>query len=470
MKNHKLVCLSFLLAVFLTAPAVAQERVVPEGRGPLMASYAPIVKKTAPAVVNIYTRKIVKQRVLSPFLDDPFFQQFFGGLPQGMTRDRLEKSLGSGVIVRADGLIVTNNHVIADADEITVMLNDKREFEAKLMTADERSDLAVLRINPKGETLPSMELGDSDNAEVGDIVLAVGNPFGVGQTVTSGIISAVARTAVDINDWNYFIQTDAAINPGNSGGALVSMDGKLLGINSAIFTRSGGNMGIGFAIPSNMVRAIVKAVTDGKKSIVRPWTGIEGQEVTSELAASLNLKQPIGMLINDIHPSSPAHKAGLKVGDVIMGVNGKLVEDPEAFRYRIATLSVGAIAHLEVMRHGEKLSDVRMELVAPPEDMPRKETAITGANPLSGATIANLSPALAEELGLRHVEKGVVITKVSGGVSARLGLQPGDFVVAVNRIEVKSVAEVQKLTSQKQRQWSLTIRRGDQVVNLVVGG
>ncbi|NTU77438.1 MAG: trypsin-like serine protease [Alphaproteobacteria bacterium] len=248
----------FLVLLALAAlPAAAETRSVPASREQIQLSYAPIVKSVAPAVVNIYTRKVVQKRVMSPFLNDPFFQQFFGGaLPQGLTRQRLENSLGSGVIVRPDGLIVTSYHVIKGADQITVVLADRREFEASLVSQDDRSDLAVLRIDAKGESLPHLELRDSDEAQVGDLVLAIGNPFGVGQTVTSGIVSGVARTSVDINDINYFIQTDAAINPGNSGGALVTMDGKLVGINAAIFSRSGGNMGLGFAVPSNTARLI----------------------------------------------------------------------------------------------------------------------------------------------------------------------------------------------------------------------
>jgi len=445
-------------------------KVLPQSAQQVSLSYAPLVKRVAPAVVNIYTRKMVRQRI-SPLFGDPFFQQFFGGaLPPGMTRQRMESSLGSGVIVRPDGLVVTNNHVIAGADEITVVLSDRREFEATLVTTDERMDLAVLRLNARGETFSYLELKDSDSAEVGDLVLAIGNPFGVGQTVTNGIISALARTSLDINDINYFIQTDAPINPGNSGGPLVTMDGKLVGINSAIFSRDGGNMGIGFAIPSNMVRTVTEAVASGRKYVVRPWTGIEGQEVTPDVAASLGLASPSGVLVNGVHPAGPAQRAGLKRGDVIAAVNGKAVEDPSAFRYRIATMAVGTEATLDVLRGGKKQT-VSFKLIAPPEDPPRDETTVKGNNPLAGAVIANLSPAVNEERGFRGMDKGVVVINVADdGPAARLGFRPGDVIQNINGAAVATVKDVLAAVQKPARGWKLGIRRGDDIVNLMVGG
>lgn len=464
---------AFLSAMLASAAVQAEPaKALPVSAQQVTLSYAPLVKKAAPAVVNIYTRKVVRQRVIAPFFNDPFFQQFFGGaLPHGMTRQRMESSLGSGVIVRPDGLIVTNNHVIEGADQITVALSDRREFEAKVVTVDGRTDLAVLRIDAKGETLPYLELKNSDDAEVGDLVLAIGNPFGVGQTVTNGIISALARTSLDINDINYFIQTDAPINPGNSGGALVTMDGRLVGINSAIFSRDGGNMGIGFAIPSNMVRSVVEAVASGHKNVVRPWTGIEGQEVTSEVAASMNLASPSGVLINGLHAASPAKSAGLKIGDVIAAINGKAVEDPSAFRYRIATMPVGTEAVLDIIRTGQKQS-VTIKLIAPPEDPPRDETRVKGNNPLSGAVIANLSPAVSEEMGFHGIDKGVVVVKLSeDAVAASVGLQPGDIIQRINGTEIKTVKDAQEaLQGKSGRGWRLTLRRGDNAINLMVGG
>jgi Do/DeqQ family serine protease len=467
--------LPFLVAAFmLLLPGVGRAEAVktpPVSSGQVMLSYAPVVKRVAPAVVNIYTSKVVRQRVISPLFDDPFFQQFFGGGMPGVTRERMENALGSGVIIRPDGLIVTNNHVIAGADQITAVLADHREFEARLVTTDDRTDLAVLRIDTKGEALPYLELKDSDNAEVGDIVLAIGDPFGVGQTVTSGIISGLARTSVDINDINYFIQTDAAINPGNSGGALVTMDGKIVGINSAIFSRSGGSLGIGFAIPSNMVRAVVSAVTTGQKNVVRPWTGIEGQEVTPEAAASLNMPRPSGVLVNNLRAGSPAQETGIKIGDVIMTVNGKNVEDPAAFRYRIATLPVGSEAALEIMRKGQRLN-LSMKLIAPPENPPREETRVTGKNPLAGAVIANVSPAVSEEIGLRGIDHGVVVLRLSEeSTAAGLGFHPGDIVQRINGVDISTVRDVMGVLRERVNGgWRIVLRRGDNVINLMVGG
>ena len=372
--------------------------------------------------------------------------------------------------MRGDGLIVTSNHVIKGADQITVVLADRREFEASLVTSDDRSDLAVLKIDVKGESLPYLDLKDSDEVEVGDLVLAIGNPFGVGQSVTNGIVSALARTSMDINDLNYFIQTDAAINPGNSGGALVTLDGKLIGINAAIYSRSGGTMGIGFAVPSNMVRSIVGSVTSGQKKMVRPWVGIEGQEVTAEIAASLNLARPAGLLVKALHPASPARESGLKIGDVIIAVNGKTIEDPEGFRYRIATLSVGGAAALDVQRQGQALH-LSLKLVAPPESPPRETTKIKGRNPLSGATLANMSPAVSEETGLRGVEHGVVVLNVAENTSAAaLGLQVGDVLLSINKTDIVTAGDALEALRQNSQRWHLSIRRGGEVMNVMVGG
>lgn len=462
----------FLFAFFSFFSAAAEvPREVPQARAQAQLSYAPVVKAAAPAVVNIYTRKVVRQRVASPFMDDPFFQFFFGGaMPQAPSRQRLESSLGSGVIVRPEGIIVTSNHVIEGADEIAVVLADRREFEAKIAVSDEKADLAVLRIFPKGEALPFLQIKDSDEVEVGDMVLAIGNPFGVGQTVTSGIVSALARTSLDINDLNYFIQTDAAINPGNSGGALVGMDGRLIGINTAIYSRDGGNMGIGFAVPSNMARAVLASMETGGKKFARPWTGIDGQEVTNDVAASLGLARPVGLLVNAIHPDSPALKAGLKVGDVIGVVGGKSIEDPSAFSYRIAMLPLNSQVKLEVYRAGGK-RDITIDLIAPPEIPARQETNITGQVPLSGATIANLSPAVQEEYGLRGAgDRGVVIVGVaSGSAAARLGLAKGDKIESINGEKTENVPAVRAaIEKNAPRGWKLVLSRGGEKMTLMI--
>lgn len=463
--------LALTLAVVLSGPVAAQEQAqVPTSKASMTLTFAPIVKKAAPAVVNIYTRKMVRQRV-APLFEDPIFQQFFGqNLPQGLTRKRVEGSLGSGVLVKPEGVIVTSNHVIAGADQITVVLSDRREYEAKVQVSDDKSDLAVLVIDTKGEELPFLEVKDSDDAEVGDLVLAIGNPFGVGQTVTSGIISATARTNVDITDINYFIQTDAAINPGNSGGALVSMDGKLVGINSAIYSRSGGNMGLGFAVPSNMVRAIVAGGKQGHKKLVRSWTGIQGQTVTNDIAASLGLPRPMGMLVKAIHSASPAAKAGLRVGDVITAVNGREIDDADSFAYRIATQPLTSDVRLDVMQNGLK-NEIMVRLIAPPETPPREATEIKGVNPLTGSIIVNLSPAVIEEYALRGAgENGVVIAELDPASTARrIGLAKGDVILKINDRDVKTVRDViPVLNRPAPRGWALTLRRDGEVATLMV--
>ena len=394
-------------------PATAAEKAVPAVAGQIELSFAPLVKRVVPSVVNIYARKKVG-RTRSPLFDDPFFQRFFGDkFGFGRSNTRLENSLGSGVIVSADGLIVTNYHVIDGADEIVVALADRREFQAEVALADERTDLAVLRIDAGGEDLPALEFRDSDELEVGDLVLAVGNPFGVGQTVTSGIVSALARNGVGVADFQFFIQTDAAINPGNSGGPLVTMDGRIVGINTAIFSRSGGSIGIGFAIPSNMAASVVQGAISGGR-VVRPWLGASGQALTPEIAASLELECPVCVMINDVYGDGPAARAGLRAGDVIVSVDGRPVEDPPSLRYRIGTRPVGGTLKLSFLREGRRLT-VTVELVPAPEDPPRNVTELEGTHPIAGAVVGNLSPAFAEEIGVNTLSKGVVILKIMRG-------------------------------------------------------
>src|ERR1700757_5258862 len=295
--------------------ARAQQRQVPVSPSQLELSFAPVVKRVAPAVVKVYAARIVANN--NPFLADPFFRQFFGAVP----REQVERSLGSGVIVDPGGLVVTNFHVIEGASQVKVALADKREFEADIVLKDQRSDLAVLRIKGAKERFPTLAFADSDELQVGDLVLAIGDPFGVGQTVTHGIVSAVARTQVGISDYQFFIQTDGAINPGNSGGALVDMSGRLVGINSAIYSRSGGSQGIGFAIPANMVRVVVASAESGSGAVKRPWLGAKLQAVTPEIAESLSLKRPVGALVNAVVPKSPAERSGLRTGDLIIEVD-----------------------------------------------------------------------------------------------------------------------------------------------------
>ncbi|MDR3439250.1 Do family serine endopeptidase [Telmatospirillum sp.] len=457
--------LAFTLFVIGAVPAFAQT--VPQSREQVQMSFAPVVKQVSPAVVNIYTRKVV--RTVSPMFADPFFRQFFGN-QMGLPQERVQRSLGSGVIVKADGTVVTNNHVIRDSDEITVVLADRREFEATVVGADERTDLAVLKINTGDQSLPVLPLGDSDALEVGDLVLAIGNPFGVGQTVTMGIVSALARTAVGGADYRSFIQTDAAINPGNSGGALVDLQGRLIGVNSAIYSsgQGGGSIGIGFAIPSTMVKAVLTNITSGGKA-VRPWLGATGQAVTSEMFQALQLNRPIGVLINGVQAGSPAEQAGIKVGDVVVSVNGHEVDDPEALRFRIATLTVGTSAQMTVSRGGQERT-VTAKLQPPPDTPPRDTSEISGHNPFSGATVANMNPALAEEMGLSGVEPGVTIIQVKRGTIANhLQFQPGDAVVKLNGRTIGSVADLKAIVGASAKSWAITIRRSGETFTLTVG-
>src|SRR5499425_334714 len=343
------IVVAFCLSWAAMPAALAQQRQVPASAGQLELSFAPIVKRVAPAVVNVYAARIVANN--NPFLADPFFRQFFGAVP----REQVERSLGSGVIVDPTGLVVTNYHVIEGASQIKVALADKREFEADIVLKDQRSDLAVLRIKDAKERFPTLEFADSDELQVGDVVLAIGDPFGVGQTVTHGIVSAVARTQVGITDYQFFIQTDAAINPGNSGGALVDMTGKLVGINTAIFSRSGGSQGIGFAIPANMVKVVVASARSGGSTVKRPWLGARLQAVTPEIAESLGLKRPTGALVASVTAASPAGRSGLKTSDLIVAIDGQAVEDPNAFDYRFATKALGGSARLGVVRGGREI-------------------------------------------------------------------------------------------------------------------
>src|SRR6059036_581719 len=337
------------LAAFSDGGASAQDRRVPSSAAELRLSYAPIVQRVTPAVVNVYAAKVVQNR--NPLLDDPIFRRFFG-VP-GQQPEQMQRSLGSGVMVDPSGLVVTNNHVIEGAEQVKVSLSDKREFEAEIVLKDSRTDLAVLRLKDSREKFPTLDFANSDELQVGDVVLAIGNPFGVGQTVTHGIISALARTQVGITDYQFFVQTDAAINPGNSGGALVDMTGKLAGINTAIFSRSGGSQGIGFAIPANMVRVVVDSAKSGGKAVKRPWLGARLQAVSPEIAETLGLKLPNGALVANVSPNSPAARAGLKLSDLNVGIDGQTIDDPNAFDYRFATRPLGGAAQVEVLRAGK---------------------------------------------------------------------------------------------------------------------
>jgi Do/DeqQ family serine protease len=448
-------------AALWAAPVMAQDT-VPTSPQQITLTFAPVVKMVAPAVVNIYTKKVVKQQALSPFFDDPFFKQFFGDdFSFGRSRERIQNALGSGVIVQPDGLVVTNNHVINGADEIRVVLNDGREFPGKVVSQDEQLDLALVRFDTKGAKLPTLAFRDSDDLEVGDLVLAIGDPFGVGQTVTSGIVSGLARTRTGINDFGFFIQTDAAINPGNSGGALVTTDGKLVGINTAIYSQSGGSIGIGFAIPSNIVRAVVDAEANGGK-LVRPWIGVTGEALSADIAESLGFEKPGGVVVKELFPGGPADKAGMKPGDVLTAINGRDVQDPQGMAFRLATLPIGGAAKVTIVRKGQQ-TDLQVQLTPAPREPEPDETWLDGQQPLMGAQVANLSPALGEELSVSGW-KGVVITAVKRGSFAReLGLRPGDIVARVNGANIDTVKTLKAAVADEHDNWELSIERDGKI-------
>ena len=453
-------------AALLVQPALAQDRVVPPSAQSLRMSYAPIVQRTAPAVVTVSAARVVENR--NPLMDDPFFRRFFGpnfGGPQ----QQKQASLGSGVIVDAAGLVVTNNHVIDGASEAKVTLSDKREFEVEIVLKDPRTDLAVLRIKDGKERFPTLDLANSDELLVGDVVLAIGNPFGVGQTVTHGIVSAVARTQVGVSDYQFFIQTDASINPGNSGGPLVDMAGKIVGINTAIFSRSGGSVGVGFAIPANMVRVVVASAQTGGTAVKRPWLGAKLQAVTPDIAEKFDLKRPAGAVVTTVTAKSPAARAGLKTGDVIVAVDGQGIDDPNAFDYRFATRQLGSQVPVTIMRGGKE-ARVNVALETAP-DSARDEISITGRSPLLGLKVANLSPALADEMRIETSLTGVVVTDVPDGTPGQsVGFQKGDILVSVNGTRIEKTADLDKLTKAGSRMWRITINRGGQEVSAVFGG
>jgi Do/DeqQ family serine protease len=445
------------------APQTLDRRVPRAGEERL--SYAPVVRKVAPAVVNVYAAKVVRNR--NPLFDDPIFRRFFGDQAPGGGA-QVQRSLGSGVIVDPSGLVVTNVHVIEGADEVKIALNDKREYEAMLVLKDPRSDLAVLKLKTS-ERFPYLDIANSDALQVGDVVIAIGDPFGVGQTVTHGIVSALARSEIGTNNYQFYIQTDAAINPGNSGGALVDLDGKLVGINNAIFSRSGGWQGIGFAIPANMVKVVLASAKSGGKDVKRPWLGAKLQPVTPEIAESLGVKRPAGALVASVLPDSPAGKAGLRDGDLIVAVDGQPVDEPNAFDYRFVTQPLGATAKLTFWRGGkEMVTSVPLEM-AP--EAPADEITIKSRSPFGGAKVANLSPALADRLQITNVDSGVVVVSVADGSFANsFGFQHGDVVLEVNGQKINSTRDLERVTHNASSLWRVTILRGGQRISAVFGG
>jgi Do/DeqQ family serine protease len=450
--------------VTFSGPAAAQgffQRQAPDSKPQMQLSFAPLVKQAAPAVVNVYGARR-EQRPRNSFMDDPFFREFFGGGRQG--QERVQQSVGSGVIVSSDGFIVTNHHVIEGMTEMKVSLADRREFDADIVLRDPRTDLAVLKIKGLGDAkISALALGDSDILEVGDIVLAVGNPFGVGQTVTQGIVSALARTQVGVSDYQFFIQTDAAINPGNSGGALIDMNGKLAGINTAIFSRSGGSHGIGFAIPANMVKIVIDSARGGGATVKRPWFGARLDSVDREKAEALGLDRPTGALVASVVDKSPAATAGLKRGDVIVAVDNQEISDPDAFGFRFATKGLSGQSSLGVLRAGKRII-IPVSLMAAPETRPREPVTLRNRSPLSGLTVMNMSPAVAEELSVDTGSEGVVVAAVEeNSNSAQVGFQKGDVIISINNERPAASKDVERLTADRKVRWLLQISRGGQV-------
>ncbi|CAN5154500.1 DegQ family serine endoprotease [soil metagenome] len=422
---------------------------VPSDALSMKASFAPVVRQAAPAVVNISARSI--QQV------DPFFQMF-----RGMPAQRMAESAGSGVIVRSDGLVVTNNHVIEGATEIRVVLNDRREFPARVLLADERADVAVLQLEGVTEQLPILAIDDREQQQVGDLVLAIGNPFGVGQTVTNGIISALNRTETGISDSGSFIQTDAAINPGNSGGPLVDMDGDVIGINTAIFSRSGSSSGVGFAIPASMVKRVIASAVGGATSVVRPWLGVKGETVSADIARSLGLNRPQGLVVTDLYAGGPAARAGVESGDIITAIDGQEVNDQGGLNFRIGTHDPNETVQVAVLRDGRPLTlSARVQPL--PGDADTDQGTVIRQGPLAGMRVATLSPALADRLGGDPFARGVIINGV-GGKAAGYSLQPGDLIREINGRTVTDAETVQGVASRTE----LTIERGGRRITGVV--
>lgn len=448
-----LAALQALPPVSAQTSAVPAVETVPQSQAQIDLTFAPVVRQAAPAVVSIYARRVVEERV-NPFFNDPLFSQLFGD--RGQMAPRVQNALGSGVIVSSDGYVVSNLHVVGGADDIRVVLNDRREFSADLVLQDRESDLAVLRLRDVRD-LPAIALANSDAVAVGDLVLAMGNPFGVGQTVSSGIVSALARSGLAVGSGRgYFIQTDAAINPGNSGGALVDMHGQLLGINTAILTRSGGSNGIGFAIPANLVSQVVAQAREGRSRFLRPWMGVSAQAVDAGLADAFGMSLPQGVVLTEMHEASPMRRVGLAQGDVVLAVDGEPVNSPQEMMFRLAARGIGGSSTLTMLR-GETRREVTVALIAPPEIPARNRLEVRGIA-MRGLVAETINPAVIAELGLDPNARGVVVVE-SRDLAGRAGLRHGDILLSVNRQPVRDSAELERVLRDPSRYWEVELIR-----------
>jgi serine protease Do len=451
------------------APAASVQS--PEIVGPLVPAtgFSPIVKKTGPSVVSITSTSIMKAAE-----DGDNLSQLFRGFPGFELPDnpqfrgpRKQQAAGSGVIMTSDGYILTNHHVVDSATKVHVVLSDKREFDAKVVGTDSDADIAVIKVDATG--LPAVTIGDSSRVEVGDVALAIGNPFALGQTVTMGIVSALGRTGLGIEAYENFIQTDAAVNPGNSGGALVNTRGELIGINTAILSESGGNQGIGFAIPSNMARSLMNQIKDHGK-VTRGYIGIVPQDLTPQLASSFGIKDTKGALVSFVEDNSPAANAGMQRGDVIREVNGKAINDQGELRNQIAELEPGNTLSLKVLRNGAEKT-LSVKVAARPVETASKSAPVpdAGTSGKLGVAIQDLNPQIARQLGLPASVTGVVVTQVQpDSPAADAGLKRGDVVQEVNRQPVKSASDFKNAVSQSAKSFLLLIHRDDKTIYAVV--
>ncbi|MDE4134681.1 trypsin-like peptidase domain-containing protein [Phaeobacter sp. QD34_3] len=449
------------LTLVLGSQATAETR-VPQSQAEISLGFAPLVKQAAPAVVNIYAKIVTQARARTPFSNDPFFDDFFRNFAN--PRPRVQNSLGSGVILSADGIVVSNYHVVGMATEIRVVTTDRREYGAQVVLADQASDLAILRLEG-AEDLPYLNLRDSDEVEVGELALAIGNPFGVGQTVSSGIISGLARTGTGTGEgFGYYIQTDAPINPGNSGGALIDVNGDLIGINTRILSRSGGSNGIGFAIPANLVREFLHQARDGAEAFQRPWAGMSGQPLDGDLAASLGMDLPEGMVISELHPESPFAEAGFRVGDVVIAVDGEPVNSPSEMVFRMTIAGLGDTSEVVRLRDGKR-EVIAVAMYSAPDEPAAEPVQLGEKSRLPGLTVARINPKTITELQLPLSAEGVAVAD-PGPYGARVGLQRGDVLLAINGDAVTQPSDVAEILKESGRWMALDLLRRGQRVSL----